>query len=440
MNNRLHLATLLALGLAVALWHELQAADSGATKDKDGTEGPADQDLLKAAGLTGDGATLLDFFRKRTLPSPDPGTIKALIKQLDHDEFSVLEQAAEELVKYRRFAEPLLLEALKRPDSLELTRRAQRCLERIRSGDEAALKAAVARQIAMARPVGAAEVLLAFGPLVVQPTVLEEVQAALAAVAMKDGRPHRAIVAALEDKLALKRATAAVALVRAGGADERTRARVLLKDSEDEVRYRVGMALTTAKDKEAVPVLIDLLLKLPEEQTWDVEDLLIRLADDNPPAQPFGPEGAKRKAARDYWAGWWAREGPKIDLAARKLNVPSIERTVGMWVNVDNRTGGITRTRITRDGKGLWIETWGACGGLQAPTESVLGRVALGRRGTARWDHGFKLTHSKVSIEQGQLVMEEFNEFKDGTNRDYRARYVFQRVKVEAQFKDPRQQ
>jgi hypothetical protein len=438
MNNSVHLATLLALGLAVTLGHELQAADPGATKDKHGTEGPADQALLKAAGLTGDGATLLDFFRKRTLPSPDPGAIKALIKQLDHDEFSVREQATEELVKYRRFAEPLLLEALKRPDSRELTRRAQGCLERIRSGDEA-LEAAVARQIAVAGPVGAAEVLLAFGPLVVQPTVLEEVQAALAAVAMKDGQ-HHAIVAALEDKLALKRAMAAVALVRAGGADERTRARVLLKDSDDEVRYRVGMALTIAGDKEAVPVLIDLLLELPEEQAWDVENLLIRLADDNPPAQPFGPVAAKRKAARDYWAGWWATEEPKIDLAARKLNVPSIERTVGMWVNVDNRTRGVTRTLITRDGKGLWIETWGACGSLQAPVESVLGKVALGRRGEARWDHGFKLTHSKVSIKQGQLVMEEFNEFKDGTNRDYRARYVFQRVKVEAQFKDPRRQ
>ncbi|HEV3083154.1 MAG TPA: hypothetical protein VGY66_25440, partial [Gemmataceae bacterium] len=91
-------------------------------------------------------------------------------------------------------------------------------------------------------------------------------------------------------------------------------------------------------------------------------------------------------------------------------------------------------------GNGLRIETWGACGGLNAPVESVLGQVALDRRGKADWDHGFKLTHSKVSIERGELVMEESNEFKDGTNRDYRARYVFKRVKAQAEFRDPRRQ
>src|SRR5260370_1916469 len=235
-------------------------------------------------------------------------------------------------------------------------------------------------------------------------------------MAMKDGRADQVLVDALADKLPLKRATAAVALVKAGGADERTKARQLLKDGEDEVRFRVGMALAVAKDKEAVPVLIDLLLKLPEEQGKDVEDILIRLADDKPPTQPFDTEQAKRKSARDFGAGWWAREGNKIDMGAKKLDVPSIERTIGMWVNVDSKTGGITRALIKRDGNALRIETWGACGGLNAPVESVLGKVALDRQGKAEWNHGFKLTHIKVSIERGELVMEEFNEFKDGRN------------------------
>src|SRR5262249_39912916 len=197
------------------------------------------------------------------------------------------------------------------------------------------------------------EVLLAYSPSVVNPTVLEEVQAALAAIATKDGRADQVLVDALADKLPLKRATAAVALVKAGGADEHTKARQLLKDAKDEVRFRVGMALAVAKDKEAVPVLIELLLKLPEEQAKDVEDILIRLADDKPPTQPFGVEEASRKSARNFWAGWWAREGPKIDMGAKKLDVSSIERTIGMWVNLDNKTGGITKALIKRDGNGL---------------------------------------------------------------------------------------
>jgi hypothetical protein len=111
-----------------------------------------------------------------------------------------------------------------------------------------------------------------------------------------------------------------------------------------------------------------------------------------------------------------------------------------MWVNVDSKTGGITRALVKRGGNGLRIETWGACGGLNAPFESVLGEVALDRQGKALWNHNFKLTHSKVFIERGELVMEEFNEFKDGSNRDYRARYLFKRAKALSEFKDPRRQ
>jgi hypothetical protein len=439
MKKLVVLAVLLAFGLNVAEWAAIQAADGDMKKSDPRHADAGDEDLLKAAGLTGEAPALLDYFRNRTVQSVDPEKIKSLIKQLNDDSFKVREQASQELVKYRKFAEPWLNEALKGSE-IEVVRRAQQCLERIRSSDEANLEAAVARMIAAKNPVGAPEVLLAYIPSVVNPTVLDEMQVALAAVAMKEGRADQLLVDALADKLPLKRATAAAALVKAGGADERTKARHLLKDSEDEVRFRVGMALAVAKDKEAVPVLIELLLKLPEEQAKDVEDILIRLADDKPPTQPFGIEEAKRKLARDFWAGWWAREGPKVDMGAKKLDVPTIERTIGMWVNLDNKTGGITRALVKRGGNGLRIETWGACGGLNAPVESVLGEVALNRQGKALWNHGFKLTHSKVFIERGELVMEDFNEFKDGTNRGYRARYQFKRVKAPSEFKDPRRQ
>ena len=437
MKKRVLLAVFLTLCLGVVEWPGVRGADGDVKKDEPGTVA-TDEALLKAADLTGEGPALLDFLRKRTVQSVDPEKIKSLIHQLDDESFQVRERASAELVKYRRFAEQPLNEVLKNSENPEVLRRARRCLERIRSSDEANLEAAVARKIAAKQPAGAAEVLLAYIPCIVDPTVLDEVQAGLIAIAKKDGRALRTIAVVLEDKAALKRAAAAVALVRAGGPDERTKARRLLKDNEDEVRFRVGMALTIANDKEAVPVLIELLLTLPEEQARDVEDILIRLDDDKPPVKPFGIEEAKRKAARDVWAGWWAKEGLKMDMSAKKLDVPPIERSIGMWVNVDNKTRGITRALIERNGAGLRIETWGACGGLNAPVESVLGKVALDRRGKADWNHGFKLTHSKVSIERGELVMDEFNEFKDGSNRDYRARYALKRVKAPAEFKDPR--
>ena len=64
--------------------------------------------------------------------------------------------------------------------------------------------------------------------------------------------------------------------------------------------------------------------------------------------------------------------------------------------------------------------------------------MALDRKGEAKWDHGFKETHSMISLESGELVMLEANLFKDGTNRDYSARYAFKRVQTPQEFKDPR--
>ena len=56
--------------------------------------------------------------------------------------------------------------------------------------------------------------------------------------------------------------------------------RKLLKDAEPAVQLRVGMALVGQKEKEAVPVLIDLMASRPYEEAWAVEDLLLRVAGD----------------------------------------------------------------------------------------------------------------------------------------------------------------
>src|SRR5713101_8580149 len=99
MKKPVLLAVLLTLGLNVAAWAALQAADADMKKGEPKPAVAADEALLKAAGLTGDGPALLDYFRKRTVQSVDPKKIKSLIKQLDDDSFQVRERASEELVK-----------------------------------------------------------------------------------------------------------------------------------------------------------------------------------------------------------------------------------------------------------------------------------------------------------------------------------------------------
>src|SRR5262249_40698163 len=174
---------------------------------------------------------------------------------------------------------------------------------------------AAARLLARRQPAGAAEALLGFLPFAANDSVAEEVRTALAAVALVKGEPDKALTAALADKWAVKRAAAAEALVRAGGAGQRAELRRLLRDPDLRVRLPVAQALAVASDREAVPALIDLLAELPADQGGPVEDLLQRLAGDQSPEAPRGGDAEARQAYRERWAGWWRQNGANADLS-----------------------------------------------------------------------------------------------------------------------------
>ncbi len=273
-----------------------------------------DEQILKDAKVGSDGPALLDLFRKRTVTDADLTKVKALIKQLGDDSFAARQKATNELVAVGPLAVPLLRQALADPD-IEIVRRAEDCLRQIDEGHSAAVAAAAARLIAVRKPPGAVEVLLAYLPSADDEYVADAVRGALAANAVRDGKADPALVAALTDKAPVRRAGAAVALARADLADQKPAVRKLLEDPEAAVRLRVGLALAAAKDKDAVPVLIQLLAELPAAQLWPVEDLLYRLAEDKAPAVTAGTDEASRKRFRDAWAAWWKDNGDKADLA-----------------------------------------------------------------------------------------------------------------------------
>src|SRR5947209_8125866 len=90
----------------------------------------ADEAVLKAAGLATDDASLLGFFRARTLPEKDREKIAQLVRDLGSDAFEVRESATDTLVKLGARAVPLLNQAKKDPD-IEVVRRAEYCLRLI---------------------------------------------------------------------------------------------------------------------------------------------------------------------------------------------------------------------------------------------------------------------------------------------------------------------
>src|SRR5262249_13131131 len=95
------------------------------------------------------------------------------------------------------------------------------------------------------------------------------------------------------------------------------------------VRWRVATALAFVKDKEALPVLIDLLPQLTLAQAWQVEDILYRVAEENdPPAVSLGTDEAGRKKCHDAWSGWWKDHGEKVDVAKLAEASPLLGNTL----------------------------------------------------------------------------------------------------------------
>src|SRR5215471_3477478 len=281
----------------------------------------ADEQALQAVGLRSDAATLLDFFRKRTAGEAKPDRVSELVRQLGDASAAVREKATGELVSLGTIAVPWLRQAVKDPDDLETANRARKCLEHIEGGSGATVVAAAARLLASRAPAGATDALLAYLPFADDDTVVEEVKAALASLATRDGKADPALVKALDDKSSLTRAIAAEALSQPGD-DPLPEVRKLLKDPRPTVRLRVALALAEFKDGEAINNLISLIKELPVVQGKQAEEYLVTLAGDAAPKSPL-TDDASRAKAHDAWVTWWKQsEGtaPLDEIKKRTLN------------------------------------------------------------------------------------------------------------------------
>ena len=88
----------------------------------------------------------------------------------------------------------------------------------------------------------------------------------------------------------------------------------MLKDDAASVRLRVALALTLSHEKNGVPVLIDLLAVLPDDQVSQAEEVLHQLAGDTAPEVPLGTEAGEKKKCRDAWAAWWKTNAKRVDM------------------------------------------------------------------------------------------------------------------------------
>lgn len=351
--NRLRIIVTFALGAALA-------AASGAADPS------ADEELLKKARIGTDGPELLSYFKQRTVGDAEHQRIVQLIRQLGNESYAARERAGAELIEVGLPAVGLLRQATNDSD-VEIARRSERCLQRIeREVPSPALSAAVARMLAVRKPPGVATVLLAYLPFADDEGVTEELRETLSTVAVRDGRADPALVAAVDDALPIRRGAAVEALIRSKSPAAISSARKALDDKSPDVRLRTAWALVTyAKDRTAMPRLINLLVEVPQTDGWRIEETLIRLAGDGAPRVSLGRDDAARQKCRDAWNAWWDKEGSSIDLAKLDSAPPMLGHTLLVIRDPRLATGRVMEVNAAKEV--LWkIE------GLNMPMDAVV--------------------------------------------------------------------
>ncbi|MHB1424725.1 MAG: HEAT repeat domain-containing protein [Gemmataceae bacterium] len=278
----------------------------------------ADEQTLRAARLPADGPTLLTVFRKRTPDADSQARIKALIARLGSDSFSERQTASEQLAERGVEAAGLLRKATRHAD-LEIRWRARDALAVIEQNELSAdALIAALHVLARLKPPRLAVTLLNYLPHAADADVVETVSATLAAAALRDGNADPELVRAVAAESPIQRGVAGAALCLGGCRKQFPAVRRLLRDADPQVRCRVGLALLEARDKAAVPVLIELLGVLPIGEGERIESMLLQIAGDSSPKGQLDEKETRAKY-RDAWSAWWKSHGDGLDLAKVEL-------------------------------------------------------------------------------------------------------------------------
>ncbi|MBI1916373.1 MAG: HEAT repeat domain-containing protein [Planctomycetes bacterium] len=274
-----------------------------------------DEAVLRRAGVSADDKSLLTFFRARAGNDDDLARVGALVRQLGSTSFKAREEAAEKLVRLGPAAEEALSEAVRSKDS-EVVDRAKTVLRKTRDRHDAVVVSAALRLLTRKRPEGTVEALLRYLPYGAHGPLTDELWFALDALAAARPKADPAIVKALDDPVAVRRAAAAYLTARRGDPSQQEAVRQRLADADPLVRLRAAQGLLGRGRKEALPVLLDLLRETPLEVAWQAEELLHWAAGEQAPETVVGAGSeAAGGRCRDAWRAWWQKRGDALDLS-----------------------------------------------------------------------------------------------------------------------------
>jgi hypothetical protein len=271
----------------------------------------------------------LAWVKENTLSPQRRRQIEGWVEQLGDDDFTIRRKALEALRSLGVEARPLLAQATDHPQP-EIRHQAGELLESLPPHPRRDVLVTVIRQLGR-EPIsfsgGTVPALLAFLADCEDTETRDYLARLLAKLGVRDGEAHPALLAGLSDRSLSCRLSAVEVLGRADLLDRRTPGMVsgvrkalletLRTDPSQQVRFRAASRLLEARDREAIPALIQLLVPgTPAQREW-IETRLRALAGDK--VSPASLRGLGAEQRRLAWQRWWRANGATLDLARAYL-------------------------------------------------------------------------------------------------------------------------
>jgi HEAT repeat protein len=307
-----------------------------------------DREILKAGNVGTGTRALVVFLLDEPQRGLDVTNVPEFIQDLGAARSQSREVAVNGLVAIGPAAVPALRLALAHQDP-EIVGRARTCLERIPREWDDHLAVAAIRILLRERPPGALGALLHYLPFATPGGDVEELLWYGLDRMVDRGKPvDPALVRALHDGAAARRALAGCLLARKGTATDKLAARKLLADPDPMVKLRTAQGFLAARDVVAIPVLLDLLVASPIEIAWQAEELLSWTAGDEFARPTIGAGGPElRQRCRATWDEWW-KQGAGVPLQ----HIDERSRGPGLLLVAE---GDISPTRSNNR---IWLCGW----------------------------------------------------------------------------------
>jgi HEAT repeat protein len=307
------------------------------------------------------GDLILRELKARTLTDDELDEARALLRKLETEQVETTGTASQSLMELGPRVGPLVRRALQQSDMRPSPNRA-RSLESIAEEfPPLPPPEPLFRILSVRRPPGTVAALLAFLPCAENEEMIAGIIPVLVEVGVVDGNADEALFKALGDKVGIRRAVAAVTLWRGHASGGVPAVRKLLTDKDLQVRRRVALGLAMAGDQDGAVVLTGLLEELPNEQAWEIEEQLERLAGGKAPAELIANPTNWKKVA-GVWRQWWQGERGKVVMI--DSFVPASGGSLrGFTLLVQQQSN--TVTELGPDGRPRWTLT-----GLQDPSDA----------------------------------------------------------------------